>query len=116
MAEGADQRGLGAGLPWHPSVTRQVQGRKTEREVLTKRGARVHPNSGAGNIKDDGSDDDAVYEVKDARKTYTLNGKHARDMMVRANRQGKSAKYIVIFDDLGIEVEMEIRPSGRKMQ
>ena len=43
----------------------------TEAKILKERGALVHPNSGAGTIKDDGHDDDYVYEVKDARKTIT---------------------------------------------
>ena len=86
----------------------------TEAKILKERGALVHPNSGAGTIKDDGHDDDYVYEVKDARKTITLNGKELLATHHRATRQGRQAVWLIQFTDLGIEAEMTITQKRAK--
>lgn len=92
------------GLGWFPD-SRQVEGRKTEREILRKRGALAHPNSGAGNIKDDGHDDERLYEIKDARKSHTLKGADLEALRRRAARQGLEGTYIVYFSDLDLTLE-----------
>lgn len=84
----------------------------TEAKILKQRGALVHPNSGAGAIKDDGHDDDYVYEVKDARKTITLNGNEVLATHKRATAQGRQAKWLIQFSDLGITAEMTITQTG----
>jgi hypothetical protein len=88
----------------------------TEAKVLKSRGALVHPNSGAGAIKDDGHDDDYVYEVKDVAKTITVNGKEVLATHIRALRQGKQAKWLLVFTELGITAEMTITQDKRELQ
>lgn len=83
-------------MPWQPR-TRQKQGDKTEKEVVTKKGGRVHPRSGAGSIKDDGSTDDAILEVKDANLVHTISGRDLAALFKRATRKGKRAEYIIYF-------------------
>jgi hypothetical protein len=46
---------------------------KSEREHLRSIGARPHSNSGRGPVKGDGSDDMFVWDVKEARKSFTLS-------------------------------------------
>lgn len=94
-------------LPWEPK-TRQQQGRQTEKTVVKKRGGRVHPNSGAGRIKDDGSSDSEVIEVKDANKQHTMVASDLEALYVRAVRQGKDPVYVVRFTN-GIEAEVSLR-------
>lgn len=91
-----------AGPSWSPD-TRQVQGRTTERKVLKARGAKVHPNSGAGRIKDDGHDDEAIYEVKDAQKSHTIKAVEIRGLRKRAAEQGKQGVYIIKFPGFTME-------------
>ena len=62
-----------------------------------------HPNSGAGKIKYDGSDDDCVMEVKDAAKSFTLNRTYLESLFKNAARQGKEAVLVVEFPDLVVE-------------
>lgn len=83
-------------MPWSPR-TRPQDGMKTEKDIVKKRGGRVHPRSGAGNIKDDGSTATEVFEVKDADKTHVLKASQLFAIWRRAVRQGKEAKYIVYF-------------------
>lgn len=84
------------GLPYKPH-TRQVQGRRTEKKIIKDLGARLHPNSGSGRIKEDGSDPFRLYEVKDAGKTITLTAKALLTSWTRAVQQGKSAVWIIKF-------------------
>lgn len=69
----------------------------------------VHPNSGAGSIKDDGHDDDYVYEYKDANKSITLKGKDLEATFKRATAQGRQAMWVVLFTDIGLEAEIHLR-------
>jgi hypothetical protein len=47
---------------------------KSEREILAKYGARPHLNSGRGTFqKGDGSDEGFVYDVKEAKSSFTIN-------------------------------------------
>lgn len=95
--------------------SRQEQGRVTEARLLKQRGARVHPNSGAGHIKEDGSDEHLLYEVKDARKTFTLNAKDLKTTFTRALRQGKMGVWLVYFSDQDVTVEIRLIPGGREL-
>lgn len=67
---------------------------------------RGHPNSGAGKIKFDGSDEDCVMEVKDASKSYTLNRTYLESLFKTAAKQGKEAILIVEFPDLIVEAKI----------
>lgn len=91
----------GVALPWKPR-SRQEQGRKTEAKVV-KIGLRAHPNSGAGSIKYDASDDETLVEVKDANKSYTLNAAYLEDLFKTAARQNKTAVMVVKFPNIIIE-------------
>lgn len=76
----------------------------------------MHPNSGAGNIKDDGHDDMYVYEVKDTdSKTFRLIGKELKATYVRAVRQGRVAMWLVHFNKLGFTAEIRLVPNGKEM-
>lgn len=95
-------------VPWQPR-SRQSEGRQTEKEVVHRQGGRVHPNSGAGSIKDDGSSEGALFEVKDAQKTHTLHGKTLNSLFRRAVAQDKDAVYIVYFGDYNLTAEVRLR-------
>lgn len=86
------------GLPYEKH-TRQVEGRISEKKQARKYGARLHPMSGAGSIKDDASNDETIFEFKDANRTHTLASRDLRALVVRAVRQGKDARYVVTFAD-----------------
>lgn len=92
------------GLPYRPA-TRQEQGLVTERQVLRERGARQHPRSGAGRIKQDGSTEDAVIEVKDANRSFTLSGTDLLAAWIDATRQGKDSVWVIRFRN-GMEAEL----------
>lgn len=85
-------------LPWEPR-SRQKEGERTERRIVKKRGGRVHPRSGAGRIKDDGSTDTEVIEVKDANVSHTLKARDLEALFERAVRQGKDAVYVIKFNN-----------------
>lgn len=96
--------------PWDNSKnTRQVEGRKSEVRQAKKHGARLHPNSGAGHIKDDASNAETIFEFKDVAKTHQLSGSALDGLFRRAVRQGKNAKYVVIFKEAGIEAIIDLR-------
>ena len=46
---------------------------KTEAAELRRMGAKIHKNSGRGQVKGDGSTDEFVIDVKEANKTFTLS-------------------------------------------
>lgn len=106
MAEGRDHAEAGLGLPY-VNDTPQVKGRKVERKVLRDLGARQHPMSGAGRIKEDGHDDDHLYEVKDANRVFTLNSKDLRTSWNRAVQQDKDAVWIIKFAN-GMNAEVRL--------
>lgn len=66
---------------------------------MKRHGARVHPRSGAGSIKGDGSNEDTLFEHKLAKRSHTLKGKDLADLYRRAVRQGLDAVYLVEFDN-----------------
>lgn len=84
--------------------SRQQQGRDSEKKQAKKYGARAHPMSGAGKIKDDASDEDWIYEYKDAVKTHTLSAAALNALLCRAEAQGKDAAYVIKFDN-GVTME-----------
>lgn len=102
------------GLPWAVK-SRQMQGLDTEKRLLKERGAKVHPRSGAGRIKEDGSNGETVYEVKDCRKTYTLKAKDLRASFVNAVRQGKDSTWLIYFDDVNFTAEVRLVPGGKEV-
>lgn len=101
IREGDDGEG-DDGPAWSPP-TRQVQGRVTEKKWLKARGAKVHPNSGAGRIKDDGHDEDSIYEVKDANKTFVVNAKEMAALRKRAAQVGKQGVLVIKFPGFVME-------------
>ena len=106
---GSDEsdKGDSIALPWK-TRSRQKQGRVTEKEIAKNRGARVHPNSGALRIKHDASDDDTLYEIKDANKTYTLAGKELLELWKRSAQQLKEPLFIVYFTDADLTATIHI--------
>ena len=84
--------------------TPQVKGRKNEIKLAKEYGARPHPNSGAGRIKDDASTDGEVFEFKQANKTHTVNANELEALRKRASREGKDAYYVVEFGN-GVLIE-----------
>lgn len=89
--------------------TPQVKGRKDEKKMARERGARLHPMSGAGRIKDDASTDDVIYEFKSVKSTHTLSGKALLDLLLRSIKQGKEAEYVVQFGDARIEATITLK-------
>jgi hypothetical protein len=81
---------------WKPR-SRQEEGRKTEKAIAKNLGARLHPNSGALRIKHDASDEETLYEIKDANKTYTLSADELFTLWTRAVRESKEPVFIVHY-------------------
>ena len=73
---------------------------------------KAHPNSGAGRIKFDGSNDDKVVEVKTAAKSFTLSQVYVLDLFRTAARQGKEAQLIVEFPDFTATINITKKPRG----
>ena len=94
-------------MPWSVR-TRQKEGDQTEKQIAKKRGARVHPRSGAGSIKDDASDDDTQYEIKDANKSYTLNATELLTLWRRAVQRGKDAKFVIYFKSIDMTATLTL--------
>ena len=101
-------------LPWKPR-TRQQQGLDSEKKLLRDEGMRVHPASGAGHIKHDGSDARRLGEVKLTSKSFTLSASYLHGLMTRAIRQEREPVMFVEFDDpkFGCIAEITIRPRRR---
>jgi hypothetical protein len=91
---------MGLQLPWNAHDTPQVKGRKAEKPMAKKVGARVHPNSGAGSIKNDMSTDNAIIEMKTAGKSHTLSAKYLEGVYTNATRQGKDAVLLIVFPNV----------------
>lgn len=86
-----------------------MEGMQTEKQIVRKRGGRVHPRSGAGKIKDDGSNEEEVMEIKDAKRSHTLKVGDLLSLFKRATHQGKEARYIVYFSDDDLTAEITLR-------
>jgi len=95
------------GTNWKPR-TRQSEGRQSEKKIAKKLGARVHPNSGALRIKHDASDDETLYEIKDANKSFTLTAEDLNTLWVRAARESKEPVYVVQYKYHGITATITI--------
>lgn len=99
-----DERGRAASSsPRWKAATRQEVGRTSERKRLKERGAKVHPNSGAGRIKFDGSDENFIIEHKDATQSFTVNKRLIEALHKEAARQGKDGMLIIQFGEYQVE-------------
>lgn len=83
-----------------------------EKRVAKDEGIRLHPNSGSGHIKFDGSDDDRVVEIKDAVRSFTLNANYLMGLFKNAARESKEAVLIIDFPE--IRVTATITRKARK--
>lgn len=95
-------------IPWSPR-TPQQSGDQTEKQIVKKHGGRVHPRSGAGRIKDDGSSADFLFEIKECLHSHTLNGRPLLDIFRRAVQQGKEARYIIYFKHVDLTADITLR-------
>jgi hypothetical protein len=73
----------------------------------------LHPASGALRVKNDASDKEKVYEIKDANKTYTMKGSELRDLWRNAVKQLKDPVFVVYFKEYDITVTMTIAKGKR---
>jgi len=113
---GSDEQvegGLADLLPWR-ARTPQDKGREAEKRLVKQRGGRVHPRSGAGRIKNDGSTREADFEVKHtARSSFTLKGEELKKSWVQAVRSGKEQMmWVIEFEKHGIVAEIIVKPKG----
>jgi hypothetical protein len=74
-------------------------------------GARVHPMSGAGRIKADGSDDDYLYEIKDANKSFTLKSDDLRFLYAEAVKQMRQPVMLVSFQHGDLTAVIQVVPT-----
>jgi len=88
--------------------TRQVDGRVTEKKIAKELGAKVHPASGALRIKHDASDDEVLYEIKDANKSYSLKASELHELWLEAVKQDKEPVFLVQFIHKGMRATMTI--------
>lgn len=95
-------------MPWSKR-TPQESGRYDEKRMAKRYNARLHPNSGAGSIKHDASNDSTLIEFKQSQKSHTLNGAYLSEMLSRAHAQGKDALYTVEFLDAGVLAEITLK-------
>jgi hypothetical protein len=77
------------------------------------RGARLHPNSGSGRIKDDASSDATRYEFKSVDRAHTLHGQALLDLFRRAVREGKEAEYVIFFKKANITATITMQRGNR---
>lgn len=113
MADGGTDPARNLGLPFDGVKSRQVLGRVAEKKMARDRGARLHPMSGAGRIKDDASNDETVFEFKNVLHSHSLKGKDLLALFIRAIRQQKVPVYVVYFEDSDITAEIHIK-KGKK--
>ena len=107
--DGDGGSGGGIELPWKPT-TRQEVGRQEEVRILKLRGARPHPGSGSGNIKEDGSDEATLYQVKTVGRSISLTAKDIQTLWLNAIHTGKEARVVIYFDQLDLTLEGVVRP------
>lgn len=77
--------------------TPQVKGRKAEKPMAKRYGAIVHPNSGAGRIKNDASNGEDDFEFKTAGTTHTINSGEIAKLYRSAAKKGNGAVYVIEF-------------------
>lgn len=114
MGTTPDDPARSLGLPFDGMKTPQDKGRASERDMARNRGAHLHPMSGAGRIKDDASNDEAVFEFKNVFKSHSLRGTDLLALFVRAVRQGKQPIYVVYFEDVAITAEIRLTKGNRR--
>ena len=109
-AGGTDEGGLADLLPWRTPDDR-TRGLRREAKVVKERGGRVHPRSGAGRIKNDGSTQEADIEVKSTNgKQFILKAEELRKSWVQAVRAGKEQMvWVIVFEKEGVEAEVTVR-------
>lgn len=59
--------------------------------------------SGAGSIKGDGSDENRVYEVKDANKSFTVSLNDVITLYTQAAKRGKEGVLVIEFPGYTVE-------------
>ena len=92
---------------WHKEETPQLKGRRLESGLAKSYGATLHPNSGAGKIKDDASSATNVYEFKTtSAKGYRLDAEVLTAFLQRAQRVDKEATFVIDFLEHGLRVEV----------
>jgi len=64
-------------------------------------------------IKNDASDKEKLYEIKDANKTYTIKGSEVLALWKRAVLELKEPLFVVYFTDADLTVTMTIT-KGKK--
>ena len=109
MVDGGDSPEQRLGLGYRVTKTPQERGRIGEVQMARERGARPHPMSGAGRIKDDASTDDTQYEFKNVSKSHTLKGRDLLALFTRAIRQGKDAEYVIYFEDADLTATITLQ-------
>jgi hypothetical protein len=60
-------------------------------------------------IKHDASDDERLYEIKDANKSFTLTSEDLDTLWVRAAREQKEPVFIVKYKHNGITATITIK-------
>lgn len=85
-------------MPWSAG-SRQRDGRLTEKRLAKSLGAKAHPASGALRIKNDASDDETLYEIKDANKVHTINAVEVMKLWREAVKADKEPVYLIKFPD-----------------
>ena len=94
-------------LPWEKR-TRQSEGRQSEVRLAKRLGFRLHPRSGAGKIKADGSDKENLYEVKDAAAHYGLKADDLYTLYTQALHVNKKPVLVVKFRHRNMIVRCEV--------
>lgn len=113
MDEGSDPaRALG--LPYDGLKTRQVIGSEAEIKMAKDHGARPHPRSGAGRIKDDASNETEQFEFKNVMKTHTLNGADLLALFRRGVRLDKQPQYVIHFEGVNIIARITLERGPRR--
>lgn len=113
MAESRDTPSERLGVPYDVGYSRQMQGRLSEKQMAKERGARLHPNSGAGRIKDDASNDADQFEFKHVLHTHGIKGVDLLALFKRATRMGKEPRYIIYFEAVDLTATITIE-RGKK--
>jgi hypothetical protein len=54
-----------------------------------------------------------LYEIKDANKSYTLNGKELLALLKRANQEMKEAEFVIYFTDSDLTATITITRGKR---
>ena len=74
--------------------------------------AKLHPNSGAGKIKNDASSETQLLEFKTTEaKGYRLTAEELLAILLRAQQSGKEAVFVIDFLEHGLRAE--IKPTRR---